>query len=301
MKEMPLVSIVTINYKQAETTNQLLESLQDISYPNFETIVLDNNSGADNINRIKTQYRNVKLICNLENLGFSGANNVGIKASSGEFVLLLNNDTEVDPGFLEPMVELLSNEPLIGAVSPKIKYFNNPGIIQYAGFSKMNRFTLRMHGIGSKKPDNKKYDQLKETPYAHGCAMLVRREVINNVGMMPEEYFLYYEEHDWSESIRKSGYSIYYQPQSVVYHKESVSVQKQSELKTYYINRNRILFMRRNFNLPSKIVASIFILFISVPKNLLTYSIKREYGHLKAYLNAISWNISHFNYLKWKQ
>jgi len=301
MKTMPLVSIVTINYKQAEITNQLLNSLQSISYPNIEIIVVDNNSGTDNIEKINTNYANVKLICNLNNLGFSGGNNIGIQASEGEFVLLLNNDTEVDPGFLEPMIELLEHNPLIGAVSPKIKYFSRPDLIQYAGFSKMNRFTLRMHGIGNNKPDNEMYNHVMETPYAHGCAMLVRREVINNVGLMPEEYFLYYEEHDWSESIRRSGYSIYYQPKSVVFHKESVSAQKQSVLKTYYINRNRILFMRRNFGRSSKIIASIYLLLISVPKNLLSYLLKRESGHLKAYLNALSWNISHANNLKWKQ
>ena len=161
--------------------------------------------------------------------------------------------------------------------------------------------TLRMYAIGNKKPDSNIYDQIKETPYAHGCAMMVRREVINHVGLMPEEYFLYYEEHDWSASIRRFGYKIFYQPKSIVFHKESVSVQKESVLKTYYLNRNRILFMRRNFGLSSKIIASIYLLLISVPKNLLSFLLKREFGHLKAYVNALFWNISHANNLKWKQ
>lgn len=292
MKTIPLISIVTINYKQAEITNQLLNSLQSISYPNVEIIVVDNNSGANSIEIINTNYANVKLICNENNLGFSGGNNVGIQASEGEFVLLLNNDTEVNSGFLEPMIELFQHDSLIGAVSPKIKYFSQPEIIQYAGFSKMNPYTLRMYTIGNKKPDSNIYNHIKETPYAHGCAMMVRREVINAVGLMPEEYFLYYEEHDWSTSIRRSGYKIFYQPKSIVFHKESISVQKGSVLKTYYLNRNRILFMRRNSSLQNKIIASLYLMFVSVPKNLLSYLFKSEYGHMKAYLNALAWNIS---------
>lgn len=291
MKNGRLISIITVNYKQAVVTNQLLVSLQQVTYPNIEIIVVDNDSGdADLIN---TAYANVRLICNSQNLGFSGGNNIGIKASKGEFVLLLNNDTEVVPGFLEPLVELLIRFPGIGAVSPKIKYFDNPDTIQYAGFTEMNPFTLRMFPIGAKELDSGIYNHIKETPFAHGCAMMVRRKVIDQVGLMPEEYFLYYEEHDWSTAIRRKGYKIYYQPKSVVFHKESVSAKKGSILKTYYLNRNRILYMRRNFDVYTKVVATIYLLFVSIPKNILSYLVDRNFRHLKAYLSALLWNISH--------
>jgi hypothetical protein len=291
MKTNKLISIITVNYKQAQVTNQLLASLQQITYPNVEIIVVDNNSGDADL--IHTSYANVKLICNSQNLGFSGGNNVGIKESKGEFVLLLNNDTEVEPDFLEPLVELLVRFQDIGVVSPKIKYFNQPDTIQFAGFSPMNPFTIRNFTIGRKERDCSIYNHIKETPAAHGCAMLVRRKVINEVGLMPEEYFLYYEEHDWSTTIKRGGYKIYYQPKSVVYHKESVSAEKGSTLKTYYLNRNRILFMRRNSDSFTKIVATAYLLFISIPKNIFSYLFGGKFGHLKAYLDALAWNISH--------
>lgn len=293
MKNNTLVSIITVNYKQALVTNQLLTSLQQITYPNVEIIVVDNNSGEKDVDLINTDYANVKLICNSQNLGFSGGNNTGIKVSKGEYILLLNNDTDVEPGFLEPLTELLERFPYIGAVSPKIKYFYNADTIQYAGYSEMNPFTQRVFAIGSKKPDSRVYSHIQETHFAHGCAMLVRRKVIDQIGLMPEEYFLYYEEHDWSTAIKRGGYKIYYQPRSVVYHKESVTTQKDSTLKTYYLSRNRILYMRRNIKGYYKFVATLYLLFISIPKNILSYLIKRKYKHLKVYLCALAWNISH--------
>lgn len=295
MKSFPLVSIVTINYKQAETTNQLLKSLENISYPNFQIIVVDNHSGSDDIVKINCNKDNIKLICCTKNLGFSGGNNIGIAAAEGKYVFLLNNDTEVESGFLEPLVELMEQCSDIGAVSPKIKYYYTPELIQFAGFSQMNSITMRMHSIGHKQKDNNNYNQLKEIPFAHGCAMLIRRKVIAEIGPMPEEYFLYYEELDYSKSITNNGYKIFYQPKSVVFHKESVTVQKESILKTYYLNRNRILYMRRNFRMPFKIMASVYLLFFSVPKNILNYFLKREQEHLKAYLSALIWNLKFNN------
>jgi GT2 family glycosyltransferase len=291
MKNTSFVSIITVNYKQAEVTNQLLASLQQLTWPEIEIIVVDNNSGAESLDRINS-YSNTRLIKNTQNLGFAGGNNVGIKASDGKYILLLNNDTEVDPGFIEPMIKLFEENPDCGAVSPKIKYFQNPDIIQYAGFTRMNPLTLRMKAIGNKQPDNGLYDQVEETNFAHGCAMMVPRKVINEVGLMPEEYFLYYEEHDWSTTIKRLGYKIFYQPLSVVYHKESVSVQKDSLLKTYFLNRNRILYMRRNHKMFYKVVATLYLLLISFPKNIFSYLVKREYSHMNSYFKAFIWNIN---------
>jgi GT2 family glycosyltransferase len=227
-----------------------------------------------------------------ENLGFAGGNNLGYKHASGEYILLLNNDTEVEPDFMLPMIALLQSNPKIGAVSPKIRYFYQPDTIQYAGFSPINMFTLRMHAWGFKEKDEGQHDQIKQTDFAHGCAMMVPRRVIDQVGVMCDEYFLYYEEHDWSMRIRKAGYIIMYQPQSLVLHKESISVQKDSPLKTYYINRNRIFFMRRNFKGMKKLIPSLYLLLISIPKNFLAYLFSGKKEHLAAYRKAIAWHFS---------
>lgn len=299
MNAYPLISIITINYKQAQVTNQLLKSLQNVTWPNIEVIVVDNASGEEDFTMINTTYVNTKLICSKVNLGFAGGNNLGIKKSKGKYILLLNNDTEVDPGFIEPMIKWFLWNHDTGAISPKIKYYYQPNTIQYAGFTKMNPFTLRMKGIGYGESDNGQYEQLKETEFAHGCAMMLPRKVIDTVGLMPEEYFLYYEEHDWSNTLKKHGYKIYYHPQSIVYHKESVSVKKESITKTYFMNRNRILYMRRNFNWFYKIISVWFILFISIPRNILRYILTSKYNHLQAYIDAILWNVTLKTKAKW--
>ncbi len=300
MKLMPLISIITINYKQAIVTNQLLASLDKVTWPIIEIIVVDNNSGKKDLVKLNTDYSSVQLICNDKNLGFAGANNIGIKASRGDYILFLNNDTEVEPNFLQPIIEIFNKCENIGVVSPKIKFFNRPNTIQYAGYPAMNPFTLRMNAVGEHKIDDGTYNKPVETQYAHGCAMMVSREVINKVGLMPEEYFLYYEELDWCSAIRKNGFKIFVQPNSEVYHKESLTVKKHSPLKTYFINRNRILFMRRNFSWFYRIISTLYLLFISIPKNAFTFLIKREFKHLQAYIDAIIWNVSNKTREQWK-
>ncbi len=293
MKEMPLVSIITINYKQSAVTNALLKSLDKVQQPSFEVIVVDNASGNDDYKKIDTSYAFVKLVVSDKNLGFAGGNNFGYQYAKGDYILLLNNDTEVEPDFLIPMIELLKSDPKIGAVSPKIRYFYQPDTIQYAGFSPMNTLTLRMHSWGFKEKDKGQHDQLRQTDFAHGCAMMVPRRVIEHVGIMWEDYFLYYEEHDWSKRIRAAGYRIMYQPKSLVLHKESISIQKESPLKTYYLNRNRIIFMRRNLKGLSKFIPTAYLLLISIPKNMLTFLVKGKKEHLSAYYKALIWHLSH--------
>lgn len=294
-----LISIITINFNQSGVTNQLLKSLKKISWPNYEIIVIDNGSENEDYKNIDTSDPHVKLICKYKNLGFAGGNNVGLKAAKGDFLLLLNNDTEVAPDFIEPMVELFEKHTQAGAVSPKIKFFDQPELIQYAGYGRLNPFTLRLKGIGFKKYDDGSFDKVAQTNYAHGCAMMIPRHVLETVGKMTEDYFLYYEEHDWSAAISRKGFQIWYQPNSLVLHKESVSVKKGSVLKTYFINRNRILFMKRNLSFTQKLFSSLYLFLVSIPYNILKYALKKEFNHLKAYRDSIIWNINHKTKEKW--
>lgn len=289
--QFPLVSIISVNYNQSQITCELLNSLRHISYPRIEIIIIDNASPNDEPDQIKELYPEINLIKSETNLGFAGGNNLGIKASKGEYLFFLNNDTEVPEAVLEPLVTLLQNDLQIGMVSPKIKYFKFPEMIQYAGFSKMNPWTIRNKGIGFHQMDGPQYNRLSETAFVHGAAMMVPRRVIDAVGMMPEIYFLYYEEYDWTEMIKRAGLKIFYQPESYVLHKESVSTGKNSPLKTYYLTRNRLLFARRNFNGIPFIGSMIFQIVISIPKNILFFLFRWQPEHLKAYLKGIKWNL----------
>lgn len=294
-KIFPLVSIITVNYNQRGVTLDLLKTLRNVSYPNLEVIVVDNGSPTDDPKVMKEQYPEINLILSEDNLGFAGGNNLGIRASKGDYLFFVNNDTEVTEGLIEPLVDLLENDHLIGMVSPKIKFHWNPDLIQYAGFTKMNPYTIRNSIIGFHQPDNGDYNELKETEAAHGAAMMVPRRVIKEVGLMPEVYFLYYEEHDWAEMIKRAGYKIFYQPKSEILHKESISTGKGSPFKTYYINRGRLLFTRRNIKGPKRILSFLFQHFVSLPKNVLVFLLKGQFKHLTSYLKAYAWNLTHYD------
>lgn len=291
----PAVSIITINYNQLKLTCELLNSLRNLTYPNVEIIVADNNSTENPTEVIREKYPEVKLIVSPENLGFAGGNNLGIQASTGNYLLFLNNDTEVDPGFLEPLVALFEANPKAGAASSKILYYNSDNTIQYAGSTRIDPFTGRSKRIGWMEKDNGQHNMQQETDLAHGAAMMVPRSVINQVGMMPEFFFLYYEEVDWCESIKKAGYKIYFVPASKVYHKESMSIGKRSTLKTYYMTRNRLLYMRRNTSGLKKMTWILFFLLFSLPKNALMFTLQRDIEHGKAFWKGLLWNITHLN------
>ncbi|PRX57576.1 glycosyltransferase family 2 protein [Flagellimonas meridianipacifica] len=287
----PLVSIITINYNESDVTLDLLKSARNLTYPNYEIIVVDNASPNDNPDIIKEMYPEIRLIKSPENLGFAGGNNLGVKEAKGEYLLFINNDTIVPPDFIQPLVETLQSDEKIGMVSPKIKFHWDPTLIQYAGYTPMNKWTIRNNSIGYHEKDNGDFDEPKETQSIHGAAMMVPKKVVDEVGMMTEIYFLYYEEHDWAEMIKRAGYKIYYQPKTHILHKESVSTGKFSPLKTYYISRNRILFARRNFKPLSLGVSLLFQCLVSIPKNTLQFLVKREFAHLRAFWRAITWNL----------
>lgn len=289
----PLVSIITINYNQLQLTCQLLESLRKVTYPAVEVIVVDNHSREDPTPVIRDRYPEVKLIVSNENLGFAGGNNLGIKASKGEYIFLLNNDTEVHPGALEPLVKLFQTHPEAGVASSMLVYFNSGETIQYAGSTRIDPFTGRSRRIGYMEKDAGQYTDVRETELAHGAAMMVPRRVIEKVGLMPEFFFLYYEEVDWCESIKRAGHKIFFVPASKVYHKESMSIGKGSTLKTYYMTRNRLLYMRRNTAGLIKFSWILFFLFISLPKNFATFVLRREGAHARAFWKGLLWNLTH--------
>ena len=291
--EKPLVSIITISYDHPEVTCALLGSLRHITYPNIEIIVVDNASPKDDPAIIFQTYPEIVFIQSKENLGFAGGNNVGIRSAKGKYILLLNNDTEVEPGFLEPLVEKLESNSKIGAVSPKIKFFFQPDTIQFSGQAPMNPYTMRSHGYGYGIVDSGQFEVDAKTNFVHGAAMMIPLEVVKKVGLMAEIYFLYYEELDWGARIRAAGYELWYVHNSTVMHKESISTGRLTPFKTYYMNRARILYLRRNVKGIQFLVAFLYQTFVSIPKNAATFAIKKQRGHFFAYIKAILWNVKH--------
>lgn len=290
---LPLVSIITVNYNQTLLTLELLASLKQLKYSNLEVIIVDNASVENPENKIKERYPEpeVKVVVSKVNLGFAGGNNLGIKEAKGEYLFFVNNDIEITPNAIESILEIFAKYPDAGAVSPKFHYYFEPNLIEYAGYNQVSPYTAKNIPVGGNEMDRGQYEKVSETHYAHGGGMCVPRNVINQVGMWPEVFFLYYEEFDWCEQIKKAGYKIYYQPKVTIFHKQSVTVGKGSLLKTYYLTRSRILFMRRNRPMSKFLLFLIYFACFTIPKNLFMFLKNREFLHIKAFTKAILWNL----------
>lgn len=288
-----LISIITVNYNQAAVTCALLESIRRQSYRHVEVIVVDNASAEDARSIIVPRHPEAIYIQSSKNLGFAGGNNLGIAAAKGDFLFFINNDAELTEGCLPTLLALFEAVPDLGAVSPLLCYYPAEGqtqdLIQYAGMTPVHSLTARNRTIGEKTPDTGQYTDPTPTAYAHGAALMIPRRVLDRVGPMPTDFFLYYEELDWCTSIREAGFSIWVEPRAKVYHKESLTTTSMGPLKTYFLNRNRVLFRRRH---PSaqQWAFYLFLWGITVPKNLLTLALKGEWANLKAFWQAVWWN-----------
>ena len=286
MEVEKLLSIVTINYNGLKDTCELIDTLP-LNDETIEVIVVDNASTQDEATEIERRYPQVKVIRNDKNLGFAGGNNLGIQAAHGKYLFFINNDAILpQPSAISHLLTRLESSDQIGMVCPKIRFTWGKQLIQYAGYTPLSKITLRNKSIGFGEQDNGQYDTPHPTPYAHGAAMMVKREVIEKVGMMPECYFLYYEELDWSMMIRRSGYEIWYEPACTIFHKESQTTGQQSPLKTYYISRNRLLFAQRNINGGEKYLTYIYIIGIVAVRDILRHLCKGQINMAKAVIKG---------------
>ncbi len=279
------VSVITINYNGLDDTCALIETIP--FNENMEVIVVDNASNNQEADLIVQRYPQVKVIKSERNLGFAGGNNLGILAAQGKYLFLVNNDTIFKHFNVSALIDRMESSPEIGIVCPKIRFTwgNNP--IQFAGYTPLSKVTVRNHAIGFGEDDYGQYDTAHPTPYAHGAAMLIRRDAIDKVGLMPECFFLYYEELDWSMMFTRVGYQIWYEPSCTIYHKESQSTGQNSPLRTYYLTRNRLLLVRRNpreFNRP---LAYIYLISIVALRDILKYTFIGRFDLLKAIFRAL--------------
>ncbi len=288
----PLVSIITVNYDTPEVTAEMLRSLSLVKYPDWEIIVVDNASPSYSSASLKKEFPFIKHISCPENLGFAGGNNVGLHFAKGEYLFFVNNDTELTPNLISELVDYLQKNPKIGIVCPKIKYHFMPDTIQYAGAIGLHPLTSRSFDIGYLQKDDGKFNDARMTDLPNGAAMMIPQVVLKKVGQMSEIFFLYYEELDWAARFRKYGYEVHYDGKAEIYHKESVSTGKNSAFKTYYLYRNRLLYIRRNYGGFRWLIASAFFVLISSPVHILKHILKQENAHAKSIWNALFWNIS---------
>lgn len=287
MKQQSDISIITINYNGWKDTEELILSLQKHLFFPYELIVIDNGSKQNEAIHLQYLFPSIQVLRSEVNLGFAGGNNVGIRQAKGQYLLFLNNDVILKDGSLVHLIETLENNPQLGGVSPKILFSDSPNTIQFAGCTPLSHITLRNNQIGYNEKDSGQYDTQKEIPYLHGAAMCIRKEVIESVGLMPEEYFLYYEELDWCNKIVAHGYTLGYVPQAEVYHKESRSTGQESPLKTYYMTRNRLLYARKNRKGQIYTLSILYLIIFAYPKSFFLFLLRRKTEQAKAISRGI--------------
>ena len=279
------MSIITVNYNGYKDTCELIDSIP--FNEDMEVIVVDNGSIEDETIILQARYPYIKAIRSDQNRGFAGGNNIGIKASKGKYIYLVNNDTIFKDFNPQILINRLESSQKTGVVCPKIRFTwgNNP--IQFSGYTPLSPITIRNKAIGFGEEDKCQYDTPHQTTYAHGAAMMLKREVIDKVGLMPECFFLYYEELDWSMMIARAGYEIWYEPASTIYHKESQSTGQDSPLRTYYLTRNRLLLVKRNFTGFKKYIAYAYLQTVVATRDIIKYIVKGRMDLLKATTKGI--------------
>ncbi len=249
--------------------------------------MVDNASTQDEASIISEKYPHIKVIRSKQNLGFAGGNNLGIKEAKGKYILLINNDTYFKEFNIDSLIERLESSDKIGIVCPKLRFAWGCNPIQFTGYTPLSTITVRNQAIGFGEDDHGQYDIATPTPYAHGAAMLIKREAIKKVGLMPECFFLYYEEIDWSMMFTRAGYEIWYDPACTVYHKESQTTGQNSPLRTYYITRNRLLLVKRNYKGINKYLSYIYLIGIVATRDIIKNTLQGRFDLVKSVFRGI--------------
>jgi GT2 family glycosyltransferase len=250
LQSEPRVCIIILNWNSFDVTLDCLASLRKIDYRNFEVIVVDNGSVDSSADRLAESAPEARLIRNAANLGFTGGNNVGIRDAlerDPRYLLLLNNDTIVAPDFLSQMVQVAESDRRIGILNPKIYYHEPPNRLWHAGGIHKPWYS-EAKALGCRKIDNGDYDEVREVSFVTGCALLIKTEIVKQIGFLDEMYFLGWEDVDWTMRVMQAGYKAYYVPQSRIWHLESYDTKKNGgkQLRDYYGIRNSILFARKH-------------------------------------------------------
>jgi GT2 family glycosyltransferase len=288
-EEPPHVAIVVLTWNQREVTLECLASLAELEYPaeKFEIIVVDNGSRDGTAAAVSERFPQVTLLVNEENLGFAEGNNVGLRHAlegPAEYVMLLNNDTVVDRQMLVRLLDVMERHPEAGIVGPKMLYFDRPDLIWSAG----NRIDWRLGRsirLQAEEPDTDDNEAPAAVEFITACGILLRRRVIEQIGVIDPRFFIYYEETDWCMRARRAGWSILYVPAARLWHKVSATMGTGSPATDYYMQRNVLLFLARNRHGPGKYVS----IGLAAARNLLAvaaYTVKPHDGGRIANRNA---------------
>ena len=281
------VSFISVNYNGIAQTSDFIKSVQaNVHSCPYEIIIVDNGSRNDEAAALKLQFPCIKTIRSAENLGFAGGNNLALEYAVGDYLFFINNDTEILEDHIDLLCKALEEHPDAGMVCPKICFFSDKSIIQYAGYTPMKGFRMKNEMLGYGEKDDGSFDRAGFTAFPHGAAMLIRREAITQVGPMPEMYFLYYEELDWALMFSRKGWKIYFEPSCTIYHKDSLTTRRHGPVFTYYMTRSRLIFAQRNLEGFQRVLSILFTRYVASFKHLIVNLMHGRLDSASAILRA---------------
>jgi GT2 family glycosyltransferase len=254
--ERPLVSVIVVNWNGLAYLPECLESLARQSYAALEVVVVDNGSTDGSVEYLRAERARggVRLVESPSNAGFAGGNNLGIRASKGAYVALINNDAAADPRWVEALVAAAEADPRVGMCASKIYLWDRPGVLDGAGLVISGDGIGR--GRGRLEPDRPEFDRAEDALLPSACAALYRRAMLDEIGLFDEDFFAYCEDTDLGLRARIAGWRCRYSPAAVVRHRYSGSTAPHSPFKAFQVERNRIWVVVKCFP-PSLVAASV--------------------------------------------
>ncbi len=275
MKSSPRVLVFFIHYKNLDDTLETLESAGKLDYPDFTITVLDNGSTPTSVAALKQSPVKFNLIASKKNLGFAGGFNFGVQSSLGDYdyIFFINNDVKLEPDCLRFLVETAEADEKVGLLSPRINYYFDQDRIWYnGGLVKMLQTKGVHQDLDKKESELAEAARPRETGFAAGCAVLIKKKVLEKIGWWSEDYFLYHEDVDFSLRAKKAGFLVLLEPRAKIYHKISRATEPGSSKYIYYHVRNGLVVawkMGNNWQRIALIIFSVLRLLKQLPKFLI--------------------------------
>lgn len=285
MSEMPLVFIVILNWNNATDTLACLDAVAKLSYPRNAVLVVDNCSSDNSVELIRSRHPDVEILMLSQNLGYTGGNNRGIEKAlhqGADYIWLLNDDTLVAPDSLQKLIDAAISEPSAGILGPKVYTYEARQTLLSAGGFFTAGYRVQQRGVG--QPDQGQYDQLAEVDFVSGCAMLVRRALIEQTGMLDETFFAYEEDVEWCYRATQGGFKVLYVPQAHVWHPDTRMRDELSRRVVYYMARNRLLSIRKH-----RLGVSVFwVTLLQELRTLAAWTLRGRWRHKREQRNALA-------------
>jgi GT2 family glycosyltransferase len=274
----PKIYVIILNWNLPQETLACVRSVEQSSLDHFQMVVVDNGSTDNSPDLFKQQLRGNPLLISSKNLGYAGGNNLGIRwalKNKADYVLLLNNDTLVDSRMIEFLLGAAESDPNVGILSPAIYYYDDPGRIWRLGAVQPDWWLLPRE-VGRNAVDNNQYRQTLSVDFVTGCAMWIKCALFEDVGLLDERFFMYYEDADFCVRARHKGWRIKVVPEAKIWHKVSRSLSRQASLASFYRIRNRLVFYNRHYGRCRRWIITSYI-FMQVLAQFLVGGTDRKY------------------------